>query len=114
MVMKISYFILTFVFIMVVGLVACGDNSGKSQSNEGNADSTTVVDESLKADEELGKSQADSTKNGEVSDHSKGVEYTSKYICPNHCKGSGSDKEGECTNPDCGMELMENPNYKEK
>jgi uncharacterized paraquat-inducible protein A len=39
-----------------------------------------------------------------------GKEYTSAYICPNHCKGSGSDKEGEC--PKCGMELMENPNYK--
>lgn len=38
-----------------------------------------------------------------------GKEYTSAYICPDHCKGSGSDKEGEC--PECGMELMENPNY---
>jgi hypothetical protein len=43
-----------------------------------------------------------------------GVEYTAKYICPNHCKGSGSDKPGECENPDCGMELMENPNFQEK
>ena len=38
-----------------------------------------------------------------------GEEYTAKYICPNHCKESGSDKEGECSN--CEMELMENPNF---
>lgn len=41
-----------------------------------------------------------------------GKEYTSMYICPDHCKGSGSDKEGEC--PNCGMELMENLNYESK
>lgn len=41
-----------------------------------------------------------------------GKEYTSKFICPDHCKGSGSDKEGECTV--CGMDLMENPNYQKK
>ncbi len=33
-------------------------------------------------------------------------EYTEKYICPMHCTGSGSVKEGNCNN--CGMELIEN------
>lgn len=31
-----------------------------------------------------------------------GIEYTSMYICPMHCKGSGSDKPGVC--PVCGMD----------
>jgi hypothetical protein len=31
-----------------------------------------------------------------------GMEYTSMYICPMHCKGSGSDKPGVC--PVCGMD----------
>lgn len=31
----------------------------------------------------------------------QGKEYTSAYICPMHCEGSGSDKPGEC--PVCGM-----------
>ena len=39
-----------------------------------------------------------------------GKEYTSAYICPMHCKGSGSDKEGEC--PKCGMGYVKNENHK--
>ncbi len=38
-----------------------------------------------------------------------GKEYTSKFICPNHCTGSGSDEAGIC--PVCGMEYIENPDY---
>lgn len=36
----------------------------------------------------------------------QGKEYTSDYICPMHCKGSGSDKPGEC--PVCGMAYKKN------
>ncbi len=36
-----------------------------------------------------------------------GVEYTSSYICPMHCEGSGSEHPGNC--PDCGMKYVENP-----
>ncbi len=35
-----------------------------------------------------------------------GKEYTSEYICPMHCKGSGSDKEGTC--PVCKMDYVKN------
>ena len=38
-----------------------------------------------------------------------GKEYTSLFICPNHCKDSGSDEFGTC--PVCGMEYIENPDY---
>jgi hypothetical protein len=37
-----------------------------------------------------------------------GYDYTAPYICPNHCKGSGSEKSGICKT--CGMELMKNHN----
>ncbi len=33
-------------------------------------------------------------------------EYTSAYICPMHCKDSGSDKRGKC--PACGMDYKKN------
>lgn len=36
--------------------------------------------------------------------HSK--EYTSAYICPMHCQGSGSDTAGTC--PTCGMDYVQN------
>lgn len=39
-----------------------------------------------------------------------GPEYTSAYICPMNCKGSGSDKPGIC--PVCGMEYEINENVK--
>ncbi len=33
-----------------------------------------------------------------------GPEYTSAYLCPMHCKGSGSDQPGKC--PVCGMNYV--------
>lgn len=38
-----------------------------------------------------------------------GPEYTSKYICPMHCKGSGSDTTGVC--PKCGMDYVVNKEH---
>jgi hypothetical protein len=39
-----------------------------------------------------------------------GKEYTSAYICPMHCEGSGSDQPGTC--PVCGMDYEKNENHK--
>ncbi len=36
----------------------------------------------------------------------QGPEYTSAYICPMHCTGSGSDQAGVC--PVCGMDYVAN------
>ena len=36
----------------------------------------------------------------------QGKEYTSAYVCPMHCEGSGSDTEGTCGT--CGMTLVKN------
>lgn len=33
-------------------------------------------------------------------------EYTSAYVCPMHCDGSGSDSAGTC--PVCGMDYVKN------
>jgi len=40
----------------------------------------------------------------------QGKEYTSAYICPMHCEGSGSDQAGTC--PVCGMDYVVNETYK--
>lgn len=40
----------------------------------------------------------------------QGKEYTSAYICPMHCKGSGSDKAGNC--PVCKMAYVANKDAK--
>ena len=39
-----------------------------------------------------------------------GKEYTSDYICPMHCEGSGSDKPGTC--PVCEMDYVANKDKK--
>lgn len=41
-----------------------------------------------------------------------GKEYTSAYICPMHCEGSGSETAGKC--PVCGMDYVANEDYKAK
>ena len=39
----------------------------------------------------------------------QGKEYTSAYVCPMHCEGSGSDSEGTC--PKCGMDYVANDEH---
>lgn len=37
-------------------------------------------------------------------------EYSSAFICPMHCDGSGSSEAGKC--PVCGMDYVKNENHK--
>lgn len=41
---------------------------------------------------------------GNKASDTAGKEYTSAYICPMHCEGSGSDKMGTC--PVCHMDYV--------
>lgn len=45
----------------------------------------------------------------EATTEKQGKEYTSAYVCPMHCKDSGSDKEGKCGT--CGMALVKNEDH---
>lgn len=49
---------------------------------------------------------ATTTKDAPAKEENQGPEYTSKFICPMHCKGSGSETAGVC--PTCGMDYVEN------
>ncbi len=40
----------------------------------------------------------------------EGQEYTSAYVCPMHCEGSGSAMAGTC--PVCGMDYVANADHK--
>lgn len=48
--------------------------------------------------------------NNSTSTEQQGKEYTSAYVCPMHCKGSGSTEAGKC--PVCGMDYAKNKNHK--
>ncbi len=99
-------------FVLSFSFFACTETNSNSVSES--QDSTIVKKGAeLTNTDNTNIAKKDSVKKASDS-KGLGIEYTAKYICPNRCKGSGSDKEGECNNPDCGMELMENPNYKEK
>ena len=39
----------------------------------------------------------------------QGKEYTSDYVCPMHCEGSGSEEVGNC--PVCGMDYVKNNTF---
>jgi hypothetical protein len=39
-----------------------------------------------------------------------GAEYTSAYVCPMHCEGSGSAEAGKC--PVCKMDYVANEDHK--
>lgn len=41
----------------------------------------------------------------------QGKEYTSAYVCPMHCEGSGSDEAGKC--PVCEMDYVKNEDHKD-
>ena len=50
-------------------------------------------------------------KNNQAAD-TEGKEYTSAYVCPMHCEGSGSDKEGTC--PVCKMDYVKREEHEKK
>ena len=50
-----------------------------------------------------------SANKAEEATEQQGKEYTSAYICPMHCEGSGSDKAGNC--PACGMDYVVNEDH---
>ena len=47
-----------------------------------------------------------STGNTEAGTEQTGPEYTSAYVCPMHCEGSGSEEPGTC--PVCQMDYVLN------
>jgi len=47
----------------------------------------------------------------EAATDKSGKEFTSTYVCPMHCKGSGSETAGSC--PVCGMEYVASADLKE-
>jgi Heavy metal binding domain len=70
-------------------LVSCGQ---KSESAAPAVEPTTV------------ETPAEAT----IDTTAQGKEFTSAYICPMHCEGSGSETAGVC--PVCGMDYVMNRN----
>lgn len=91
-----KYFRLLFLSVVIVAVaIACGNNA----HNHNHSDETsTEMHEDHQGD-------ANATQDSD----NNGPEYTSAYVCPMHCKGSGSDQPGKC--PVCNMDYVANPNH---
>ena len=55
----------------------------------------------------IGSLTACSSNSSEINKTCK--EYSSAYVCPMHCDGSGSDSAGTC--PVCAMDYIENDKH---
>ena len=69
--------LLTLLFCLTLFVWSCGGNNAAGHSDH-NHDATHTE-----------------------AHHGEGKQYTSAYVCPMHCEGSGSEAEGKC--PVCGM-----------
>lgn len=78
-------------------LAACGSNNSNSADGQDSATTTEQMD--------AHNHDHDHAHSGEAtSETAEGKEYTSAYVCPMHCKGSGSEEPGKC--PVCGMDYV--------
>ena len=68
-----------------LGFLACGGNDHNHDGHQHDQSNTQ-------------------TETGEAQPHGEGKEYTSAYVCPMHCEGSGSEEPGQC--PACGMDYI--------
>lgn len=87
-------------FFLALGLLtSCGTETA--------ADAENATEEATEAVEEAATDAAKSMEEGaeEMVDKT-GPEYTSAYVCPMHCEGSGSKGPGKC--PVCDMDYVMN------
>ena len=104
-----SISVLTLLFCMALFTASCGGNT-QSQEAESHEQSHSH-DEDHSHDDGThthadGSTHADHDHEGEstAAAHGEGAAFTSAYVCPMHCEGSGSDTEGKC--PTCGMSYV--------
>jgi uncharacterized protein involved in copper resistance len=93
---------ITFASVLVL-TVSC-----KGKTEEAKETSTEATMEHEGHDMEKMDHEGHDMDNMETADK-QGKEYTSKYVCPMHCEGSGSDEEGKC--PVCGMTYVLNEEH---
>lgn len=102
--MKKSTIIIAFFFLAIgfVGFSSCNSSSSNDDMN------TEEVIENIHDGHDH---DTEATINETKIDKS-GPEYTSKYICPMNCKGSGGNEPGKC--PECTMAYIENEDFDEE
>lgn len=93
--MKLRFTNLLLIAALVFTLASCGQKNSAE----------TAPEETMEESHDHGM-EAEAT---EETPQTK--EYTSTYICPMHCEGSGSEEPGVC--PVCGMDYVMNKKLEE-
>ena len=108
--MKLNFLKIGFyatMFAMTLFVTACG---GGSDSHEGHDHQHQGQEQHDHEGHEHEQGEQHQQGQEESSIDKTGKEYTSAYVCPMHCEGSGSDKEGKC--PVCNMSYVKNDEHK--
>lgn len=88
--MKIFQALLIFIFSLAI--TSCGGNAAPSETTQAAAEKMeATAPESMEGEEE------------------EDPAYTSAYVCPMHCAGSGSEEPGKCSV--CGMDYIANSDH---
>ncbi len=98
---------------VILLLAACGGGATSDGGTDKDAGAGKAKTETHKGHDHSGHDHSGHDHSGhDHSGHSHGAanktgkEYTSAYICPMHCKGSGSAAAGKC--PACKMDYVAN------
>jgi hypothetical protein len=110
-IMKNTIYLLGLFLSLGLFVTACGDTAGKGDA-ENAAKQEQVEGDDHAGHDHHGHDHSGHEHEGEgaaAEAHGDGPEYTSAYVCPMHCDGSGSDKAGTC--PACGMDYVANADH---
>ncbi len=99
--------IFALMFITVITFNSCSDEQSNNNKTE-TSETDTLNSISKKIADSLTISSSEDTIIKSEKEIKKNVKIY-KYICPLGCKEGNSDTKGNCSN--CGMELIENPDY---
>lgn len=92
--MKLVNSISLFVLVFGLGLLMTSCSGGDAQNGANDDQQEEMMHDDHDHDHDDTTMEAGAM-------HGEGKEYTSAYVCPMHCTGSGSEEEGKC--PVCGM-----------
>jgi len=103
--MKLKLFKFTFLILSIFLFVSCDSQKEKEvDKNKETIVKEEIIKENIKKTDTI---IVDSVSN---KNKKKVIEKVFKFICPQGDVEGNSDKKGIC--PTCGMELIENPDFK--
>ncbi|NOZ34339.1 MAG: hypothetical protein GXO80_03455 [Chlorobi bacterium] len=99
--------ILVLMFVTLIFITSCSEKQNNDKQKETTETDTFKSNSEITVDTITNKIKTDTIIKSEKKIKKNAIIY--KYICPLGCKEGNSNTKGNC--PNCGMELIENPDY---